>query len=423
MTILIIIFLFFIFFSAYLSSLHIAFLSQNEYSVLAISGKDENKLTSLKELIPLKVNIIISIVSLKLIVNICATILCTDIISDFIIKCPNDDYMDIYISIIVSITIILLFGEIIPCILGNAKSNSICYRSVGFLKLLCKSSKPFIGFISNIKKIILSIIKKETISLTHPTTVEEVKLIAVHANEAGIIEDFGYKMITRAHFFNTLETCDVMIPFNKVITLKASDNLEVIRSLFKNNMYSRIPVLNEDESDIIGIFNYKELCSDNFVNETFNIKDHLQKPLYVPDSINISRLFEKMREDKSQLAVVQNEYGSFIGIVTMSDIMDRIFGKIDDEYEDNKQSRMIEKTKSVNEATVDGSTSLTDLMNILKIKFDTQTISDFKTLNGFLVNLKGGFLNENEEFLHKGYSFKILSVRNQFAEKIFIKEN
>ena len=422
MTIYILLFIVTLIISAYLSAVHIAFMSQNEYSILTISGNDQSRIALLKNLYRQRENILISLVSLNMIVNIFATILCTIIICDYLMKTPEDGLMDAVISIIVSITIILPFGEIMPSIIGNAKSNSICYSSSNFLNLMSKISKPFIGLVSNIKNIILKLIKKETLNLNHPTTIEEIKLIGVHGREAGLIEDFGYKMITKAHYFNTLETSDLMIPMSNVITLNVNDGLETILSVFSKNMYSRIPVFNDNNSDIIGVFNYKEICLNKFSVENFSLKNHLQTPLFVPDSILISRLFEKMRNEKSQLAIVQNEYGSIVGIVSMSDIIERIFGKIDDEYEDSKQSRLIEKTKSINEATVEGSVSLSDLSNILKINFDSKSLSDFNTLNGFLVNLKGGFLAVNDEFIYKNYSFTVTSMKNQFAEKIFIKE-
>ena len=408
--------------SAYLSAVHVAFMSQNEYSILTIEGKDESRIKLLKDLYCQKDNILISLVSLNMIANIFATILCTIIICDYFLKTPEDGFLDTIISIFISISIILPIGEIMPSIIGNAKSNSICYGSAGFLNIMSMLSKPFIGLISKLKSIVLKLIKKEKLNLTHPTTVEEIKLIGLHGREAGIIENFGYKMISKAHYFKTLEASDLMKPMNNVVTINENDDLNTVLSIFTKNMYSRIPVYNSNKTDVIGIFNYKEICKSKFSPDNFQLKEHLQVPLFVHDTILISGLFEKMRNEKSQMSIVQDEYGSLIGIVTMSDIIERIFGKIDDEYEQNKQSRLIEKTKSINEALVDGSVSLSDLSNILKVSFDSKTLSDFNTLNGFLVNLKGGFLTEDEEFNYNNYSFKVISIKNQFAEKIFVKE-
>ena len=119
------------------------------------------------------------------------------------------------------------------------------------------------------------------------------------------------------------------------------------------------------------------------------------------------------------MAVVVNEYGVTDGIVTLENILERIIGLISDEYDDEKDAELVNNSDENNiELEIIGTLSLQDLSKLLEIEFPIEAHHKVTTINGFLTDLKGNFLNEGDEFEHEGYKFKVLSVQRRCAEKI-----
>ena len=156
----------------------------------------------------------------------------------------------------------------------------------------------------------------------------------------------------------------------------------------------------------------------------FDITKYLVKPIYVPGNVTIGNLMEQMKETRIHMAVVVNEYGVTDGIVTLENILERIIGLIGDEYDDESDSPLINKSdKNKIDLEIDGTLSLQDLSKLLTIEFSNEIHHRVNTINGYLTDVKGDFLIEGDEFDYEGYHFKVLKANKHCAEKIKVTKS
>ena len=212
----------------------------------------------------------------------------------------------------------------------------------------------------------------------------------------------------------------LMIPKNKIVAASSDVKPEQLIEIFKTHLYSRIPVYKSSIDEIIGIFNIKEcLKLDQEKLSTFDIKKYLIKPIYIPGNVTIGSLMEQMKSSHKHMAVVVNEYGVTDGIVTLENILERIIGLISDEYDDENDSILINKSKNNKlDMEIDGTLSLQDLSKILMIEFSSEAHHKANTINGFLTFIKGDFVEEGDDFDYEGYHFKVMNVERRCAQKI-----
>ena len=186
--------------------------------------------------------------------------------------------------------------------------------------------------------------------------------------------------------------------------------------------YSRFPVYDGSVDNIIGIIHIKDLLKVN--QDTFNLNAIMRAPAFIPESQKIDDVFNVLKDNKTHMTIVVDEYGGTSGIVTMEDLIEEIVGDIFDEYD---ESRDTFRTQVDNSIIIDGLASLDDVEQELDIEFGDV---EMETLNGYLTELLGHIPSREDldkEIVANGYRFKILSLGNRTigrvrAEKINDKE-
>ena len=183
--------------------------------------------------------------------------------------------------------------------------------------------------------------------------------------------------------------------------------------------YSRFPVYKDDIDHIIGILHIKDAFvyyrkNRNTTLSLCEIPGLVSDPLFIPETQNINILFKTMQKTKKHMVIVVDEYGQTSGIVTMEDILEEVFGNIEDEHD--KAENMIIK-RGMNSFIIDGRTELDDVGEALGIEIDND---DIDTLNGLIIALIDKIPDDNERFevSYKGYLFKTLSVKNKTVKSV-----
>ena len=139
-------------------------------------------------------------------------------------------------------------------------------------------------------------------------------------------------------------------------------------------------------------------------------------------NVTIGNLMEQMKQSRNHMAIVVNEYGITDGIVTLENILERIIGIIDDEYdEENESSPIVQQNEDNSFQEEEGTITLQDISEMLDIEFSDKIHHRVNTLNGFLTDIKGDFLKESDTYEYEGYEFKVLTVKERCADKIQIK--
>jgi putative hemolysin len=322
------------------------------------------------------------------------------------------------VASIITIFFLLIFGEVIPKQLGVSFSKKLAPLVAFPIYIVVLILKPITKAMDMLSRLILRALPIKQDSSTAPT-IQEMLAMAKYSEKAGHIDSIERRLMARASKFNDLSANDVMIPKTMVTGISIDASLNDVIQVFGENMYTRVPVYMASMDEIIGVFNFKELLRlKDSERKSFRIKNKMIKPLYIPETVAIGELLERMRENRSHMAIVIDEYGTMLGLVTMEDIVERVFGIIDDEYDEAKPKQ---ETSAGADRVMDGHTSLQDISEMLNIKFPAKVMRKVNTLSGFLTYVRGDFPREKEAVAYAGHVFVVLEVDGMRVGRVLVK--
>lgn len=256
-----------------------------------------------------------------------------------------------------------------------------------------------------------------------PQTEDEIISMVNEGHEQGVLETSEATMINNIFDFGDKEAGEIMTNRSNIVSIDKETNLtDAINFMLANNN-SRYPVFDENLDHVIGILYLKDAMRLHAKDESFDkpigeIKNLIRKALVVLETTNIDDLFKVMQSKKTQMAIVVDEYGQTVGLISMEDILEEIVGNIMDEYDvDEKHIR----GRGKDEYIIDGFTPLSEVEDTLGIEFD---VEDFETLNGFMISKLDKIPDKKEEFSveYCGYVFSILKVENRMVSKVSVKK-
>ncbi len=210
-------------------------------------------------------------------------------------------------------------------------------------------------------------------------------MLVDEGNQRGSIEELEREMINNIFEFDDRDVTEVMTHRTEVAALSDTTTLDEAAALFLSTGYSRIPVYEENIDSIVGILYAKDLLRYLNTPQKFFLPDIMRRPLYVPESCSCSDALALFRLEKTQFAVVVDEYGGTYGIVTMEDLLEAIVGNIQDEY-DNEADQATLISEGV--YLLDGSVPISEAERLLSFKMPDSF--DAETVGGFVTELLGG---------------------------------
>ncbi len=250
-----------------------------------------------------------------------------------------------------------------------------------------------------------------------PVTEEEIMHMVEAGNESGGIEESEREMINNVFEFHDTAVEEVMTHRTDVVAVDISDDISDIVYTAINSGFSRIPVCEKNIDHIVGIIHVKDLLCLVGVNDmsSFSVKSFVREAQFVPESCMCDELFKTFTAQRTQFAVVVDEYGGTSGIVTMEDIVESIFGSIQDEY-DNEDEDIFMLSENV--FIIDGNADPEDVFERLGLEYPDDF--DYDTIGAFVTSLVG-HLPEDEEHPEVKYEdvlFSVILAEDMKIEKI-----
>jgi CBS domain containing-hemolysin-like protein len=321
-----------------------------------------------------------------------------------------DESVGATISTAVITVAVLLFGEISPKIIarghadGTALSFSYIINAVGYILL------PLSFIFGAWSKLVMLIVKPKNDSAY---TEDELITIVDEAEEDGAIETEEGDLIRSAIEFADVSAGDILTPRVDICAIPKDATMSEIARTFIENAYSRLPVYDKDLDDIIGILHEKDFFIA-YHNNNKTITKHLKKPVHVSEHIKIADLLQVLKSKKCHMAVVVDEFGGTMGIVTMEDIIEELIGDVFDEHDE-----ISEDYKALDDGSylVKCSAELDNFIEKFEIKLEDEEDMP-QTVNGFIMKELGSFPHVGDTFDFQGLSFEIKKIGPKRIEEV-----
>ena len=312
--------------------------------------------------------------------------------------------------------IVLIFGEIVPKTIATAYAESISLWYSGIIVALMAVMVPFSFIINGIATIILKVLHVD-IDNRQAMTENELKTYVDVSHEDGVIESGEKEIIYNVFDFSDAVAKDIMIPRIDMSCVSTQATYDEVMKVFKENMYTRIPVYEGNEQDnIIGLINVKDLIllQDK---ENFKISDHLRKAYYTYEFKKTADLLVEMREKSQNVAFVLSEYGATVGMITLEDLLEEIVGEIRDEY-DSDEINLI-KNMGGRRYLVEGNMKLDDINDELGTNLDSE---DYDSIGGLMIEALDRLPGYGETVtLDNGITLTARGIKGNRITKVLIK--
>lgn len=395
-----------IIFSGYFSATETSFSTFNRIRMKNLAEKGNKKAALVLELSSRYDELISTILIGNNIVNILAASLSTLL---FVSLLGQD--VGATVSTAVITIVVLIFGEVSPKSIAKESPEKFAIFSAPIINVLFKLFTPF-NFIFRKWKVLLSKVFKgqEEQGITN----EELLTIVDEAQKDGSIEAHESTLIRSAIEFKALEAKDILTPRTDVTFISTETPLEEIQEIFQETGYSRLPVYENNVDHIVGIIHHKDFY--NYIFQKEETIDSIIKPaLYITKNKKIDTLLKDLQTKKMHIAVVLDEFGGTVGIVTMEDILEELVGEIWDEHDEIVHE--IEEIGS-NEYLVSGNTNLDKFFE--HIDYDNEI--DVFTVSGWVVEIIGHLPKAGEFFENEEFELEIIELFGKRIEKVRIKD-
>lgn len=312
--------------------------------------------------------------------------------------------------------LVLTFGEVIPKCLAKEHCDDFSMSTAGFLKVLMIVLTPLVFVFIKLKSLALKIAGGENDAPS--VTENELKYIVESIEEEGVLEESESEMVRSALDFDETTAEEVLTPRVDVVFLNVEDSPEKIKEIIIENRYSRIPVYENTTDNIVGILHTRDWLEALADGKTPDLRELLQPAYFVFKNRKLSKILAHFKRTKVHMAIVTDEYGGTLGIVTMEDLLEEIVGEIWDEDEE------IERTYykiGNNEYLVNGDLELDQLLELYDLDEDALE-SDAVTVGGFILEHAGNIPKKRESIEADGFRFTVLEVENQRIMRVVVKK-
>ena len=312
--------------------------------------------------------------------------------------------------------LILIFGEKTPKTMATIKADSMSLTVAAPIGLLMKILTPIIFIINKLSLGLMFLLHVNIKDAQKKMTEEELRTIVDVSQENGVIEHEERDMIHNLFDFGDAEAKEIMVPRIDMTFVQADATYQEVLDIFRQDMFTRLPVYEDSTDNVIGIINMKDFLLQNDTPE-FSVRNLLREPYFTYEHKNTADLFLEMRKSSISLAIVLDEYGVTAGLITLEDLLEEIVGEIRDEYDADEEDDITRI--SDREFYVLGSANLNDVSEALSLHF---TSDDYDTIGGYCLGLLDHLPEKNEIILtDNNILLRIDRMEKNRIERIYIR--
>ena len=274
--------------------------------------------------------------------------------------------------------LVLMFGEILPKTAANLCAETLALAYSFFILKLIWLLTPIVFLVDKLSQFLMKLLGIDTSKTGSGMTETELKTYVDVSHEEGVIESDEREMILNVFDLNDSLARDIMIPRIDMTMVDVETGYRSLQAVFKETMFSRIPVYEGEKDNIIGIVTLKDFFSNGRTD--FSLRSIMREAYYTFETKKTDELLNEMRESSNSIAIVLDEYGACAGLITMEDLLEEIVGEIRDEY-DEEEKQLIQKI-SAHRYRIDGSVKIDDVNDALGTSYES---ADYDSIAGLLI--------------------------------------
>lgn len=321
-------------------------------------------------------------------------------------------YGPVMSTLIITI-LVLTFGEILPKSYAKEHSETLALRFTDIVAIMIKALTPVVSIFLAIKRLSMS---KEKNSQPYVTE-NELKYIIETIEEEGVLEEQESDLVQSALDFDEITAQEIITPRVDLTAVSIHDSIEEITEVVMEGRYSRIPVYDRTIDNIVGILYVREFLMKLASGKEIVLKELLHECPFIHKTMRISALLNELKRSKTHLAVVTDDYGGTMGIITMEDILEELVGEIWDESDEVEHS-FVRKGDNVFE--VSGDLNFEDMLDMLDIS-SRNFESDYSTVSGWALEMLEHIPQAGESFTHEQLKVTVLEVEDQRILRLLVE--
>lgn len=314
----------------------------------------------------------------------------------------------------------VVIGEVVPKNLAIQKADRLAVIVAPALLLFYRASGPFVYIIERSAATISALLGARGTQLGGGHSAEELKFIITASRRQGHLDSFEETAIQRLLDLHDYLVREIMVPRSNIISMPVDASIDDVLTLMDKHQLSRIPVYENKPEDIIGIIHYKDLLTvwhdrraaagKRQSVRRFDLRHLMRKPFVAPETKPLNQLIDDFRKKHVHMAIVVDEFGTVVGLVTLEDVLEQIFGEIEDEHDVHLPPAI--PAPAVLE--LEGAVNIRDLETQHGIEVPVD--AGFETLAGFLLYRLGRIPAAADIVEHEGYKFTVVEMeRNRIA--------
>jgi len=396
---------FLLIFSAIFSGSETAFFSLTRYQILRI--KETSKGKKVASLLAHPNQLLISILIGNDTINIMASALATSVAITLYGKNGK------WLAIAVMTPLLLLVGEIIPKAFSYAKASSFCLRISSFINFFVYIVAPFRNIIKYIVNAVLYFMpppQKKAVFLEN----QFLDLIET-GHEKGELKPIEKEFIVRLFRFRQKTVSEIMVPRPDIFALSIDTDLKEAINSLSYHRFSRVPIYEGILDNVIGIFHTKYLLGSEKTGKLEKFREKLLPPYFVPATKKAEALLAELQSQKITMAMIVNEYGSIVGLVTTEDLLEELFGEIYDEYDVTQDWY---QQIAPNRYRVLAKIPLSDFNFIFK----TDLKSEEDTLGGLILTALGRLPKKEDTVQIGNFKFTVKSLKGRRITELEVEK-
>ena len=311
--------------------------------------------------------------------------------------------------------LLAVLTDLFPRRLARRTGERFVRRCAGSVQLLFRLLLPLWGAASLLTGLLCRLTGTPAAEVADVVTEEEIRLLVDAGNETGGIEESQREMINNIFTFDDVPVSDVMTHRKDMAAVPKDATASETAALAMAEGFSRIPVYEGQVDNIIGVVLVKDLLPLVGRAEDCAVTEIMRRAIFVPDTAKCRDVFQRMRREKMQLAIVSDEYGGTAGMVTMEDLLEEIVGSIQDEFDD-EEAEITELSAGV--YSVDGAADPEDILPRLGVR--PERAAEFDTMSAYVVHLIGRIPEEGERPAVEdgGVRYTLLSYEDNWISRI-----